>query len=133
MKFKFQPEQFKDLARMLIELKVGSADISLAMQIAAREAQVSLDAHIAPLPVVYCKPDPMMGLVEWSQAQRGDGTDTHRAVLYNCEEIEKVKCQHEIGISDIRNSFGTVYRCMKCRRNLKPTGWKAEGESNERE
>jgi hypothetical protein len=47
-----------------------------------------LEALLELAPIMYAKPDPMMGLIEFSHAQRSDGTDTHTARLIMVEPIE---------------------------------------------
>jgi hypothetical protein len=71
---------------------------------------------------VYCKRDIMMGLVEWSQAQQFNGSDTHQALLIGIEPLEKKECEHEAqlvwSVMDRETGFKKV-QCSKCGKKLK--------------
>lgn len=80
-KFKFTPEMF---------FKNQHAD-HIDIYEAASLAQAALDKHIESLPAVFVK----YSRKQWWASQEPLLDDTHTAVLFNLEPIEKAECEHE--------------------------------------
>lgn len=82
---------------------------------AANKAQAALDKHLESLTKVYgYLDDPNK---RWVSREYRIPSDTHQALLFSIEPIEKKKCSHEVIFdSDIG------YVCVHCEKTLKPIG-----------
>jgi hypothetical protein len=116
-KFRFKPEDFHG----------GMKYESVSPHYSAFRANELLDKAIAKCPVIYGTP----AIAAWG---RLDSTDTHKAVLFNIEEIEKKPCEHEpsytlsgitqAGNSSILTNVAAKIVCSKCGITLKAR-WEA--------
>jgi uncharacterized protein involved in tolerance to divalent cations len=105
-KFRFHREDFGETSLITKEL-------------AANIANRLLDEHLAKCQVVYTEMDTGD---TWSDNQCLD--DTHKAVLFNIEELVKEPCKHEVGRWE--HSFGTTSGfCKHCGVKLKVATWEA--------
>ena len=91
MKFSFKPEDFKmdDVCRMAYDVRDPTPDGILRKIInehAARQANALLDAHLETLKVVYGST--YRNKLDQSWRIRDVPSDTHRAYLFDAEEIE---------------------------------------------
>lgn len=106
MKFKFTPKMFMNM-------------VDYSFQDMADYAQDALDKHLESLPkvtgYVYPGTDCFMDDVETQ--------DTHTAVLFNLEPIEKPECEH-LKVGFAHPNLGGYILCLMCNKHLKPkTGW----------
>ena len=95
-------------------------DLSITPEMqAARLANACLETYLATLPRVYGN----IKENEWIWGEPADDVDTHTAVLYGVQPIEKPKpCDHTIGI--FFDHSRSEISCMDCRKKLKPkNGW----------
>lgn len=104
MSFKFKPENFP------------FRDEKLA-QLAAVQANLLLQAHLATLPMLYGRSDGEE--LYWSKENRGGRT--HTALLWGVTELEKKECKH---IARIYTTVGGSFDmnnvdCMNCGVKLK--------------
>jgi len=103
MKFRFKPEDFRNI-------------LPSHTNIIAATANHLLDEHLAKCTVVYG----VLGkYLAWYRARETE--DTHKAILFNIEELVKEACNHEV----IGQPFAHVIYCKKCGIKLKPATWEA--------
>lgn len=46
-----------------------------------------------------------------------------KAELNNVEELEQPPCEHDIRSTYKTEKYGITYRCVKCKKEFKPTSW----------
>ncbi len=102
-KFKFLPEMF-----------VSVQDVYVRHD-AATNAQAALDKHLYSCPIV-CR---SAATGTFSQT-RNDGNETHTAVLFNLELIEKL-CEHRLIDFVSCSGLTTEGKCKECGAKLKAT------------
>jgi hypothetical protein len=127
-KFRFKPEDFT-----ILDVINGPQDI-------ASKANLLLDKAIAEAPVVYGHSNDT--ITEWLMSTEMSMHYTHKAVLFNIEELAKKDCKHEpsytlsgitqdtlsgitqAGYSSILTNVATKIVCSKCGITLKAR-WEA--------
>jgi hypothetical protein len=111
-KFRFKPEDFQGSIRYEM----------ISPHFTAIRANELLDKAIAEAPVVYC----VSGGV-WTASKYS--ADTHKAVLFNIEEIVKKDCEHEpimhaFNANAVLPSSKVETKCRHCGITLKAR-WEA--------
>jgi hypothetical protein len=125
MKFKFTPGMFAFSGTSLSLLRPEN--------LAAAQANAALEKHLATCPVVYTNKRLYEHDLIWSQSQTDSEklTDTHRARIFDIEELKPTECGHEI-VACLFEDFGPTYRvtnqCQKCKKIVRPTKWEVAGE-----
>jgi hypothetical protein len=119
-KFRFKPEDFT-----ILDVINGPQDI-------ASKANLLLDKAIAEAPVVYGHSNDT--ITEWLMSTEMSMHYTHKAVLFNIEELAKKDCKHEpsytlsgitqSGNSSILTNVAAKIVCSKCGITLKAL-WEA--------
>lgn len=111
-KFKFTPDLFYDL------------DYNNRHR-ASEHAQAALDKHLETLDIV--KRSAATGTFSQSNNY---GDETHTAVLFNLELIEKKKCTHPAYLAKKADELGYIhaFTCRDCGIKIKPATWKAVTE-----
>lgn len=95
MTFTFKPEDF-----------VGNDDVTAMLEKFVKRANAKLQEHLSTLPVVYGIFTKRVLDMAAAIATMPEDGDTHRAILFNVEPIEKMPCEHEPQINNDPGRFG---------------------------
>lgn len=115
MSFRFKPEDFSYGAG-------GNTGNHLTTEYAAMQANYLLDKYVMSLPEVF-------GTLQnagneyaecWKFEEGQEVTDTHRARLWDIQEIKPKKCDHEAECKSMLTSLPPqpVYTCRHCGKRL---------------
>lgn len=121
-KFRFVPEDFFG-----VELCKTTAAV---MHFVCNKSNAKLESHLATCPVVFGYKNQREG---WTMTEDSLASiDTHRAILFDLESLEKTVCDHNPCLLHDKANDDKVFKdrewvCDKCRTKLKVT-WKAKGE-----
>lgn len=103
--------------------KFEPGDFSFGGMGAAERSNEILQKHLESCPVVYG--NNTMGNC-WRFSQKFEQIPTtHKAILFNLEEIEKkYECEHDAAF--VCKAGFWLFECKKCLRHVKPIKWEAE-------
>lgn len=115
MRFRFKPEDFHQLFHIMYATTTGVSPEDFA-----HEANRLLDEYVKTLPEVHAHAIPGSPFPDYNWFTEFQSQDTHRARLWDVQEIKPKKCQHEAECKSLLTSLPPqpVYTCRHCGKRL---------------